>query len=158
MNWYVIKVRSRWELKVYQALLARGMEVYCPSYTEVRQWSDRRKKVRRPYFNGYVFVRLQEKDRNRVFRTQGVLQYLFWQGKVALVQESEMKIMKAYLDGGAMQDVKMERLSMGDKVRFGSGAFKGCSAYVEEIGKYEVRLVLPVLGYRITTRAADLVL
>ena len=158
MNWYVLNIRPRWELKVYKALLEQGIEAYCPTYTEVRQWSDRRKKVRCPYFNGYVFVRLQEAERNGVFGIPGVIRYVFWQGKAARVQDTEIRLMKACLDGGPLHDIRMERLSIGDEVRFGSGVFKGRSAYVEEIGKNEVRLVLPILGYRITAHMADLVL
>ena len=99
MNWYVLYTRPRWELKIYTALLERGIEAYCPTYSVVRQWSDRKKKIRQPYFNGYVFVRLQEADRDRVFSIPGVVRYVFWLGKAARVQESEIQLMKEYLDG-----------------------------------------------------------
>ena len=85
MNWYVICTRPRWELKIFKALLEQGIEAYCPTYTAVRQWSDRKKKIRQPYFNGYVFVRLEEAERNLVFGIPGVMRYVFWQGKAAKV-------------------------------------------------------------------------
>ena len=157
MNWYVIYTRPRWELKIYTALLEQGIEAYCPAYSVVRQWSDRKKKVRLPYFNGYVFVRLQEADRNRVFRIPGVMRYLMWQGKVARVRDEEIGLMKEYLDGEQQEAPRVERLSVGEKVTFTRGALKDRDALVEEIGQQCVRLVLPVLGYRITACMADLV-
>ena len=157
MNWYVIRTRPRWELKIYKALSERGIEVYCPTYTAVRQWSDRKKKIRLPYFNSYVFVRLQEVDRDRVFGIAGVMRYLMWQGKVARVRDEEIGLMKEYLDGEQQEVPSVERLSVGEKVTFKSGALKDRDAVVEEIGPHSVRLVLPQLGYRITARRADLI-
>jgi transcription antitermination factor NusG len=157
MNWYVLYTRPRWELKIYEALLERGIEAYCPAYTALRQWSDRKKKIRLPYFNGYVFVRLPEADRNRVFSIPGVVRYVFWQGKAAKVQDSEIQLMKNYLDGEQLEDARIEQLSVGEEVTFTRGAFKDRTALIEKIGPHKVRLVLPVLGYRITARMADLV-
>ena len=155
MNWYVLYTRPRWELKIYKALLERGIAAYCPSYSVLRHWSDRKKKVRLPYFNGYVFVRLQEADRNRVFQIPGVVRFVFWLGKVARVQESEIQLMKEYLDGESMEDARVENLSVGEKVTFSRGALKDHDAIIEEIGHKQVLLVLPALGYKITARMAD---
>ena len=156
MNWYVICTRPRWELKIFKALLEQEIEAYCPTYTAIRQWSDRRKKIKQPYFNGYVFVRLEEAERDRVFGIPGITRYVFWQGKAAKVQESEIQLMREYLDGEVMEDTRIERLSIGDEVRFSRGVLKDRTALVEKIGSHSVRLVLPVLGYRITARMADL--
>jgi transcription antitermination factor NusG len=157
MNWYVICTRPRWELKIFKALSEQNIEAYCPTYISMRQWSDRKKKIKQPYFNGYVFVRLEEAERDRVFGIPGVIRYVFWQGKAAKVQESEIQMMKEYLDGEVMEDARIERLSIGDEVRFNRGVMKDHTALVEKIGAHKVRLVLPVLGYRITARMADLV-
>ncbi|MGB5359338.1 MAG: UpxY family transcription antiterminator [Eudoraea sp.] len=156
-NWYVICTRPRWELKIFKALLEQGIEAYCPIYTSVRQWSDRKKKISKPYFNSYVFVRLEEAERDRVFGIPGVVRYVFWLGKAAKVQESEIQLLKEYLDGEAIEDARIEQLAVGEEVRFARGALKDRTALVEKIGSHKVRLVLPVLGYRITARMADLV-
>ena len=156
-NWYVICTRPRWELKIYKALLEQGLEAYCPTYKVVRQWSDRKKKISKPYFNSYVFLRMEEAERDRIFVIPGVVRYLFCQGTAAKVQESEIHLLKEYLDGEAMEDARIEQLSVGEEVRFARGALKDRPAIVEKIGSHRVRLVLPVLGYRITARMADLV-
>ena len=157
MNWYVLYTRPRWELKIYKALLEHNIEAYCPTYSVVRQWSDRRKKIRLPYFNRYVFVRLQERDRDQVLRIPGVVRYVYWQGKAAQVREEEMGLMKEYLDGEQQVAPSVNHLSVGEEVSFTRGVMKDRTAFVEKIGQHYVRLVLPVLGYRITARKADLV-
>ena len=158
MNWYVLYTRPRWELKIYKALLERGIEAYCPTYNAVRQWSDRKKKIRLPFLYSYVFVRLQEADRDQVFRVPGVVRYLFWQGKAARVQDKEIRLMKEYLDGEQQDAPRVEHLSVGEKVTFSRGALKDLDAIIEEIGHKQVLLVLPALGYKITARMADLVI
>lgn len=157
MNWYVICVRPRWELKIFKALKEQDIEAYCPTYMSMRQWSDRKKKIKLPYFNSYIFVRLAEAERDLVFGIPGVIRYVFWQGKAAKVQESEIQLMKEYLDGEIVEEARIQQLSVGKEVTFTRGSMKGRTAYVEKIGAHKVRLVLPVLGYRITARMADLV-
>ena len=89
MNWYVVYTKPRWEKKVVEQLNQKGIECYCPLITQVRQWSDRKKKVDVPLFNSYVFVHLEESDRNSVFLSSGVVRYLFWLGKLAVVRAIE---------------------------------------------------------------------
>ncbi|MGB5172790.1 MAG: UpxY family transcription antiterminator [Eudoraea sp.] len=157
MNWYVLHTKPRWELKIFKALTELDIEAYCPTYTSVRQWSDRKKKIHKPYFNSYVFVRLEEAERDLVFGIPGVVRYVFWQGKAAKVRASEIQLLKEYLDGEVMGEGRIEKLAVGEEVRFARGALKDRTARVEKIGPHKVRLVLPVLGYRITARMADLV-
>jgi hypothetical protein len=44
MSWFVIYTRPQQEKKVAAGLTKIGVEAYCPIVTEVRQWSDRKKK------------------------------------------------------------------------------------------------------------------
>lgn len=121
----------------------------------MRQYSDRKKKVRVPYFASYVFVRLSEEDRPRAFCHPGILRYLFWQGKPAVVRDTELDLIRTYLEGREKQQVLVERLGVGDPVVVLRGALKGQQAHIETLGPTRVRLVLPVLGYKITARLTD---
>jgi hypothetical protein len=52
---------------------------------KVRQWSDRKEKSgSASFFNSYVFVQLEEKDREFSFQSAGAVRYLFWLGKPPL--------------------------------------------------------------------------
>ena len=158
LKWFVLCTKPKWEMRIYQALLDKGIEAYCPAFTTVRQWSDRKKKVKVPYFRGFVFVRLKESDRKSVFRVAGIQRYLFWQGKPAVVRDDEMEVINAYLGDEPTSDhLLIERLSPGDKVTFRHGVLKDREAFVEDIEQNKILLVLPALGFRIRARMADLV-
>ena len=67
MAWYVIRTKPQHEIKTANLLDALGLEVYCPVLTEVRQWTDRKKKVTLPLFRTYIFANLDVKNRNQVY-------------------------------------------------------------------------------------------
>ena len=77
-SWYAIQTRSRHERVVACQLQARGISQYLPTITEIRRWSDRRKRVEFPLFPGYVFVRLFASNEHRVqvLRVPGVLHFV----------------------------------------------------------------------------------
>ena len=77
-NWFVVCTKARYELKVASQLELNGFEVYCPSTCKCQtvEWS--KEKVCSPLFSRYIFVRLEEKQRNQIFNFPGVLNYLFW--------------------------------------------------------------------------------
>jgi transcriptional antiterminator RfaH len=141
---------------VCEKLQQLGIETFAPTYTEVRQWSDRRKKVRVPYFASYVFVRLSDADRNRAFCHSGVLRYLFWQGSPAVVREEEIGMIRTYLDGREEHQILVESLKPGDEVVLLRGALQDQRAHIQHIDATRVRLVLPILGYKVSVKLSDI--
>ena len=97
-KWFVICTKPRNELKVAERLISIGIEAYMPSKIEVRQWSDRKKKVLVPMLPSMVFVSLQNKQVGQVFEVPGVVRYLFEHGKRAKVSNEELLAMKSYLE------------------------------------------------------------
>jgi len=155
MKWFVLYTKPRTERKTAQELEKSGIEVYWPLTTELRQWSDRTKKVQTPLFKSYIFVRLEEKDRSKVFEVPTVVRYLTWLRKPAVVKEEEIRTLRLWLEDDKYEDVLVHNYTPGDKVTIKNGALKGRAATVQEIGKREVRLVLESLGFIVTTRIRD---
>jgi transcriptional antiterminator RfaH len=146
MNWYVVYTKPKWEKKLAEQLKERGIECYCPLVTQVRQWSDRKKKVEVPLFNSYVFVQLAETDRNLVFFSTGAVRYLFWLGKPAIVREEEIATMKYWLDGSNSSDISVVPYQIGDRIKLASGPFSDQEAIVQEVKNTHYVLVLESLG------------
>jgi transcriptional antiterminator RfaH len=146
MNWYVVYTKPKWEKKVAEQLTKNGIECYCPLVVQVRQWSDRKKKVEVPLFNSYVFVQLSEADRNAVFNSPGVVRYLFWLGKPAIVRDEEIEVIKNWLDSGADSDISVAKYKVGDTVEVESGPFMTQKAIVQEVNSNNYILVLESLG------------
>ena len=146
MNWYVVYTKPKWEKKVAEQLTQKGIECYCPLVTQIRQWTDRKKKVQVPLFNSYVFVHLDEADRNLVFQSTGVVRYLFWLGKPAVVLDQEINTIKEWLGSSDKYDVSLSTLQVGAKITLESGPFKSQSAIVQEVGKSHYVLILESMG------------
>ena len=146
MNWYVVYTKHKWEKKVAEKLAQAGIECYCPLITQIKQWSDRKKKVEVPLFNSYVFVQLPDADRNTVFAVPGVIRYLFWLGKPAIVRDEEINIIKKNLNASNIADISVSSIQVGDRIKLDSGAFSNQDAIVQEISKTYYILVLESLG------------
>jgi len=114
-NWFVLYTKPRNELKVVERLRSNGVEAYTPTRTEVRQWSDRTKKVKVPLLPSMVLVSLQEKQVDLVFEVPAVVRYLFEHGKRAKVSNQEVLAMQHYLENTYQRTSK--ELEVGDKVK-----------------------------------------
>ena len=146
MNWYVVYTKPKWEKKVAERLDAIGIISYCPLITKVSQWSDRKKKVSVPLFNSYLFVQIDDKQRNQVFEVPGAIRYLFWLGKPAEVKDSEIETIKNWLSAPSTFEVTVDQWKKGDTIVLESGPFKSQSAVVQEVKQNHYLLVLESLG------------
>ena len=94
MFWRVLYTNPRAEMKVTQRLEKIGVEAYCPARMEMRQRSDRKKKIWVPLLPSMVLVNIEEREKNKVFDVQGVVRYLFWLGQPAKVSVEEVLTLK----------------------------------------------------------------
>ena len=150
-KWFVVYTRPQQELKVAQQLTAIGITNYCPTITLVKQYSDRKKKVSKPLLSSYVMVRLEEKEREKVFACNGIVRYLFFLGKPAVVPANQINLMQDHLNG-VYNDIKVTALGVGDSHTITEGPFSGVSGRVVETNNTKVKLELASLGMRITLR------
>ena len=96
-NWFVIYTRARWEKKVDHLLQQQGINSFCPLKKVESQWADRKKVVEIPLFSSYVFVNINLKEEQQVRQTHGVLNFIYFLGKPAIVQDSEVEKIKDIL-------------------------------------------------------------
>ncbi|MEF8816241.1 MAG: UpxY family transcription antiterminator [Salinibacter sp.] len=89
--WRVFYTRARAEKKCETRLDERRIDVMVPKKTEVRQWSDRKKEVTEPLFRNYLFARVDEKDRLRVLRTNGIVRCVHFDGEPARLREETVE-------------------------------------------------------------------
>nr|WP_199000375.1 UpxY family transcription antiterminator [Flavobacterium sp. ASV13] len=146
MNWYVVYTKPKWEKKVADKLSQIGIECYCPLITQIKQWSDRKKKVEVPLFNSYVFIQIEDINRNSVFQIPGVVRYLFWLGKPAIVRNEEINVIKNSLNASNIADVSVTQIQVGDRIKLETGAFNNQNAIVQEVSRTHYILLLESLG------------
>lgn len=126
-HWYVLYTRSRSEKKVAERLKKSGFKSYCPTVTTLKQWSDRKKKVQEPLFRSYVFIWATEEERIPILQTPGVINFVFWQGKPAIVRENEIDAIGIFTQELSLHEVSdiTYDFEAGDQVIVDWGAFKG---------------------------------
>jgi len=148
MSWFALLTQPRCEKKVTNRLQQMGIEVFCPTQIVLRQWSDRKKKVEMPLIPSYVFVRLEDAQRERVYGVPGVVRYLYWLGKPAVVRDAEIEILQRWSQEPNLH-WRLETWVPGQQVDIASGPFEGKAAVVDKVFKNKVHLVLEPLGLRI---------
>lgn len=146
MPWFVIYTKSRSEKLVADKLKEKGIEVFCPILKIKRKWSDRVKTVEEPLFRSYCFVRLEEQERSKVFDVHGVVRYLFWLKKPAIVRDSEIETIERMLGTYDHQAIKAERYELNTPVTISSGAFANATGEVVGQQGNELRIMLDSLG------------
>ena len=153
MKWLVLYTKPNLELKVAKNINKLGIKTYCPSYKQIKQYSDRKKKVEKPLLPSYVLVYINEKDRGLVFHVPGVLRYVFWLGKPAEVSAKEIELLQQNLFG-TYSKVSVESLKKGENYTISSGPLKGHEGKVLNIHNNKLRLELPNLGVLVTLQIA----
>jgi len=96
-KWFALYTRPRWEKKVDSVLIRKDIESWCPLQKVQRQWSDRKKIIEDPIFKSYVFVHINEDERLNVLQTEGVLNFVHYLNKPAIIRDEEIELIKSFL-------------------------------------------------------------
>ena len=150
-KWFVLYTKPNQEIKVVNGLSRMGIKCFCPTTKVIKQYSDRKKKILKPLMPSYVLVFIDEINRNDVFAVSGVVRYLFWLGKPAIIRESEVELMKRYLKG-IYESVSLTNFTKGQLYRISDGILSGKTGKVIETHKNKIKLELQSLGMVVTLK------
>ena len=126
-NWYAVQTRARSEKMIAERLQEQGLPTFLPLVTEVRRWTDRKKKVHLPLFSCYVFVRMDASnndERMRVYRTNGVFRIVSMHGEAVPIPDEQIDALRAVVT----QRVPWSEhpfLKIGQRVRIRGGSLEG---------------------------------
>jgi transcription elongation factor/antiterminator RfaH len=141
-QWYAACTRSNHEKCAATHLEQRSIEHFLPLYDSVRKWKDRRKRLERPLFPGYLFVRIPLQERLRVLVTPGVVRLVAFDNRPAALPDQEIETLRNVLVNGIHSEPH-PYLSVGRRVRITRGAFAGVEGMLIR-KKGRVRLVLSI--------------
>lgn len=146
-KWLAVYTRPRWEKKVNQLLTEKGLESYCPLNKVRRKWSDRVKIVEEPLFKSYVFVKVTDEDRTAVRMTNGTVNFVYWDGKPAVIKEKEITAIKRFLDEYENVEARPADLSINQRVRITNGSLMDQEGKVLDVRHKTARIAIDSLGY-----------
>ena len=149
-KWYVVYTKPRWEKKVAVLLTDKGIENYCPLNRVSKKWSDRKKVVLEPLFKGYVFVALAITNKWEVKNTEGILNFVHWNGKPAVVKEKEINIIKKFLQ--EFDDIKVtnSKVLPKDEVEIKQGLLMNFKGIVLEVIGNSAKVKIEGMGITLT--------
>ncbi|MGL5683544.1 MAG: UpxY family transcription antiterminator [Marinifilaceae bacterium] len=147
-KWYAIRVLPRQEKKVQKVLDIQNIENYLPIKEEIRQWSDRKKKVETPIISGYLFVKITMKEREVVYSTDGVSKFVSNAAGPISIPEDQIERLR-FMVKRTNGDVEFTEIKVvkGDSIRVISGNLEGLIGTLKEVqGKYKVVIQIEGLG------------
>lgn len=160
-RWLVAYVKMHHEKRVSERLTAQGIENFLPIQEELRQWSDRRKKIKRVLIPMMIFVRVTPSEQRTVLALPSVLHYLTLRGDHAPspIADKEMDRFRFMIDrSGSAVTFISEPLLQGQKVRVCSGTLEGLEGELMLVDN-QSRIVLRIeqLGCAMVEMSPDMV-
>ena len=150
-RWIAALVQMCTEKKVGERLTKLGVENYVPTQTEIRQWSDRKKKVERVVIPMVVFVRTDEKTERSLRMHSFIRKILTYPGQTAaaVIPNDQIDRLKFMLRQSDSPVEMMEQyLQVGDKVHIVRGALQGLEGELyKNVDKSMVAIHIEALGY-----------
>ena len=141
LKWYVMYTTSRSEKKVAKRLKEEGWEVYLPLVTELRQWSDRKKKVERPLFNGYVFVKTLRNKLWECLQIPGSVKFVHFSGQHATVRDEDLDMIKRIVETGVAVETDGSEIEPGEFVKVIGGPLQNMEGEVIEKGNKDYFMI-----------------
>ena len=139
--WYALYTRSRHEKFVDLELTRRGVRSFLPLRRVTRDWSDRRKIIEQPLFQGYLFVHISIRECLSILKIKGAVRFV---GRSLLnpttVPESDITSIQRFIE----QEIEVDPfpyIKEGARVYVRSGPFKGIEGFVVRKDKH-CRLVI----------------
>ena len=148
-RWLAVYTKPRWEKKIDQFLKDKGIESYCPLNRVQRKWSDRMKMVEEPLFKSYVFVHVNDEEEKVVRYVSGVLNFVYWLGRPAVIKPRDIERIKRFLKEYSDVHATAMELSPNTQVIITSGLLMDKEARVISAGKKRVEVEITSMGYRL---------
>ena len=148
-RWLAVYTKPRWEKKIDQLFGEKQIESYCPLNKVHRKWSDRVKLVEEPLFKSYVFVHVTPEEETAVRMVNGVLNFVYWLGKPAVINHRDIDRIKRFLN--EYEDVEALALTLTPNTRviITSGLLMDKEARVISANKKRVEVEIESMGYKL---------
>jgi transcription antitermination factor NusG len=108
--------------------------------------------VEEPLFKSYVFVHAEQSQLTALRAVPGVLNFVYWNGKPAIVREKEIIDIKKFLNEYAEVTALPIDLKPRMKVVITSGILMDKTAEVLDVGEKMIEVVIESLGYKLVAK------
>lgn len=150
--WLAVLVQMNTEKKASARLDRLGIVNYVATQTEVHQWSDRKKTIRRIVIPMVVFVRVDKVTEKKLLACSFVHKYISYPGhsEPAVIPDEQIDRLKFMLEcADSKVEILEKAFEIGDEVEIIRGPLKGISGrlFLIEQGRSMVGIHLDLFGY-----------
>src|SRR5688572_31768317 len=111
MKWHAVYTKPNCEKRVAEILTRRKIVNYCPLKRVSRPGIESKKAYDSPLFSSYIFVKVSEIQYTHLRQVDGIINFLYWMGKPVTVKESEIDMIRVFLDKHI--NVEVEKTGVG---------------------------------------------
>ena len=97
-------------------------------------------------FPSYIFIYINEKNRQLPLRDPGVIKYVYYTSKPAIIRDVELNAIKEIENAGSDIKVEGSGFEKGQFVEIPEGPFKGMTGVVDKFDARKVLVYVEQLG------------
>ena len=116
-----------------QKLKEQNIEAYSPVVKKLQQWSDRKKWVEFPMLSGYVFVKIDITEKEKILNCPAVFAFIKFNNVEAKIRDVEIEILKSIETNGYDVTQASEGLKLLDEVEITQGQLKGLRGTIVQL-------------------------
>ena len=150
--WHAVYTKPRWEKKVHSLLVNKGFEAYCPLTKVRKKWTDRYKIIEVPLFRSYVFVAVAKEEQTRIRLTDGVVNFVYWMGRPAVIKQEEIEVIQKFLKEYKEVEACPVTFEAGQRVRIKNGLLIDNEGLIVKVQNKRAYVLLKTLGYALTAQ------
>lgn len=152
-RWYAIYTKSRNEKKVSEKLTEQNIQHFLPLHKILKQWSDRKKWVEEPLFKSYLFVFIGIEDYYEVLKTEGVVTFVKFGGKIEHVDDRQIAMVRQLLGSGEELEISYENFELGDIVQVKQGPMMGMVGNLVDIhGNHKLVISIDIISQNLLVK------
>lgn len=145
-NWYAVYTKPQKEKLVSIALSKKGIENYCPLINVIKARTNKKTAIE-PLFLSHVFVYLSESDLSTVKSIPGIVNFLYWKSKPAIIKTEEIDVLKHFI--AKYNNIRLVKSTVNqlESIKFKDDPLVAVNEHTLSVKYQTVKVSLPSLGY-----------
>ncbi|MEO6000842.1 MAG: UpxY family transcription antiterminator [Chitinophagaceae bacterium] len=153
-KWHIVLTKAGCEKKVVGYFQKKQLEHYCPLNT-LPSSDNRSRKQQEPLLKSYVFVRIDESQVEQVRKTSGVMNFVYWLNKPAIIKEMEIETIRFFLHQYQTLHIEKTEVNINENVKSIRASSITKEGNVTEMLHNSIKATLPSLGIVLIARIPE---
>jgi len=128
-EWFALRVRTNHEKVVAKALDGKDLTCFLPTFESAKAWSDRVKRTRNPLFPGYLFCRVNRRQRRTALVVPGAMNFVGVGSTPIPIPDADIESLQRLI--ASLKVKPWPFLRVGQKVRIERGPLAGVEGIIE---------------------------